>query len=92
MKLLNPQLAIMDYHGPIVVIGSILIVCGIQLLALGLMSELQVRHYYTNQCQYAYTVDRVISLAPTGPKDSEVSLSLQNNDWSLAKVIRARSL
>jgi glycosyltransferase involved in cell wall biosynthesis len=68
MKLLNPQLAVMDYHGPIVVIGSILVVCGIQLLALGLMSELHVRHYYTNQCQYAYTVDRIISLAPTGPQ------------------------
>jgi len=65
MKLLNPQLAVMGYHGPIVVVGSILIVCGIQLLALGLLSELQVRHYYTHQSQFTYTVDRVISLAPT---------------------------
>jgi len=63
MKILNPQLAVMDYHGPIVVIGSILIVCGIQLLALGLLSELQVRHHYTHRSPFAYTVDRVISLA-----------------------------
>lgn len=65
MKILNPQMAVMDDHGPIIVIGAILIVCGIQLLALGLLSELQVRHYYTHQSQYAYTVERVISLPPT---------------------------
>jgi len=65
MKLLNPQLAVMGSHGPIVVVGSMLIVCGIQLLALGLLCELQVRHHYTHQSQIAYTVDRVISLAPT---------------------------
>jgi len=64
MKILNPQMAVMDYHGPIIVIGSILVVCGIQLLAIGLLSELQVRHYYTHQSQYAYTVERVISLPP----------------------------
>ena len=64
IKLLNPQQSVMDYHGPIIVIGSILIVCGIQLLALGLSSELQVRHYYTSRSQCAYTVDRVISLSP----------------------------
>jgi hypothetical protein len=65
MKLLNPQLAVMDYHGPIVLVGSMLIVCGIQLLALGLVSELQVRHYHTHQSQFVYTIDRIISLAPT---------------------------
>ncbi len=41
MKLLNPSLDLMQVHGPMFVIASVLIVSGIQLLALGLLGELQ---------------------------------------------------
>src|SRR5262249_27858185 len=45
LKLLAPHQNIMDQHGPLFVIAGVLIVAGIQLLAIGLLGELQVRHY-----------------------------------------------
>ena len=62
MKLLNPQLDVMEMHGPMFVIASVLIISGIQLLALGLLGELQVRHYYNSQRPTSYTVDRLVRL------------------------------
>jgi glycosyltransferase involved in cell wall biosynthesis len=63
LKVLNPHMKIMDEHGPLVVIGAVLIVAGIQLLAIGLLGELQVRHHYNNRDSTPYTVDRVVRLA-----------------------------
>ena len=60
MKILNPQLDVMHHHGPMFVIGSVFIVSGIQLLAIGLLGELQVRHYYTGQQRTPYTIDRMV--------------------------------
>ena len=62
MKILNPHDSIMNNHGPMFVIGSVMIVAGIQLLAIGLLGELQVRHYYTSQHPSSYTVDRIVRL------------------------------
>ena len=62
MKLANPHLAVMHDHGPIFIIGSVLIVAGIQLLAIGLLGELQVRHHFTNQQPAPYTLDRLVRL------------------------------
>jgi uncharacterized membrane protein YidH (DUF202 family) len=62
MKILNPQLDLMRHHGPMFVIGSVLIVAGIQLLAIGLLGELQVRHYHTSQQPAPYTVERMVRL------------------------------
>ncbi|MGB6725575.1 MAG: glycosyltransferase family 2 protein [Terracidiphilus sp.] len=62
-KLFNPQLDMLTHHGPWFVIGSVLIVAGVQLLALGLLGELLVRQYYTGQQPASYTVDRVVRLA-----------------------------
>jgi hypothetical protein len=44
------------------VIGAVLIVAGIQMLAIGLLGELQVRHYHTSQHPAPYTVDRMVRL------------------------------
>ena len=63
MKIFNPAMDMMHHHGPMFVIGSVLIVTGIQLLAIGLLGELQVRHYYTGQHPASYTVDRIVRLA-----------------------------
>ncbi|MFP5276248.1 MAG: glycosyltransferase family 2 protein [Acidobacteriota bacterium] len=63
MKIANPALSVMDHHGPLFVIGSVLILAGVQLLALGLLGELQVRHYYTNENPAPYAVERVVRLA-----------------------------
>src|ERR1039458_3659433 len=64
MKILNPQMDLMRHHGPMFVIGSVLIVSGIQMLAIGLLGELQVRHYYTSQHPASYAVDRLVRLVP----------------------------
>jgi hypothetical protein len=60
MKLFNPHMDVMNQHSPMFVIASVLIVAGIQLLALGLLGELLVRHYYSSQRPASYTVDRVV--------------------------------
>jgi glycosyltransferase involved in cell wall biosynthesis len=62
LKLLHPQIDMMQEHGPMFVIASVLIVAGIQLLAIGLLGELQVRHYYSSQRTASYTVDRLVRL------------------------------
>jgi len=64
MKILDPGMDVMRHHGPMFVIGSVLIVSGIQLLAIGLLGELSVRHYYTSQHPASYTVDRLVRLVP----------------------------
>ena len=62
MKIMNPAMSMMHHHGPMFVFGSVMIVAGIQLLAIGLLGELQVRHYYTSQQPSSYTVDRLVRL------------------------------
>ena len=63
MKVLNPGMDMMRHHGPMFVIGSVLIIAGVQMLAIGLLGELQVRHYYSGQHPASYTVDRLVRLA-----------------------------
>ena len=63
LKLLNPHMNMMDEHGPIFVIGAVLMVAGIQMLAIGLLGELQVRHYHSSRHSAPYAVDRVVRLA-----------------------------
>ncbi|MDR3741225.1 MAG: glycosyltransferase family 2 protein [Terracidiphilus sp.] len=65
MKVLNPQMDLIRHHGPLFVVGSVLIVSGIQMLAIGLLGELQVRHYYTNQHPASYAVDHLVRIAAT---------------------------
>ena len=61
-KLLHPHESLMELHGPMFVVGAVLIVAGIQMLAIGLLGELQVRHYHTMQNRAPYTVDRLVRL------------------------------
>jgi glycosyltransferase involved in cell wall biosynthesis len=62
LKLLHPHQSLMELHGPMFVIGAVLIVAGIQMVAIGLLGELQVRHFHTSQEHAPYTVDRVVRL------------------------------
>ena len=57
-------------HGPLFVIAAVLILAGIQLIGVGLLGELQVRHFFTQSQRSPYTVDRVVRMKP-----SEESLS-----------------
>jgi hypothetical protein len=62
MKILNPHLDVMLQHGPMFVIGSVLIVSGIQLLAIGLLGELGVRHFYTGRQRTPYSIENTVRL------------------------------
>ncbi|MGA3263990.1 MAG: glycosyltransferase family 2 protein [Terracidiphilus sp.] len=62
MKLLSPQQSLMVEHGPLFVIGAVLIVAGIQLLAIGMLGELQVRHFHASQHRAPYAIDRIVRL------------------------------
>ena len=62
MKILNPHQSVMDAHGPLFVIAGVMILAGIQMLAIGLLGELQVRHYHTSQQRAPYTIDRIVRL------------------------------
>jgi glycosyltransferase involved in cell wall biosynthesis len=62
LKILHPHQNVMDEHGPLFVIAGVMIVAGIQMLAIGLLGELQVRHYYTNQQRTPYAIDRLVRL------------------------------
>jgi glycosyltransferase involved in cell wall biosynthesis len=78
LKVLNPAQGVMHSHAPMFVIASVLIVAGIQLLAIGLLGELQVRHYYTSQHPTPYTVDRLVRLV-SADEQSLLSESKEDN-------------
>jgi glycosyltransferase involved in cell wall biosynthesis len=60
--------AVMDQHGPLFVLAAVMILAGTQLLAIGLLGELQVRHYHTGTQRAPYTIDRLVRLrAPEEP-------------------------
>jgi len=63
VKMFHPHVNVMDQHGPLFVIAGVLILAGIQLLAVGLLGELQVRHYFTSQHPEPYAIDRIVQLA-----------------------------
>jgi glycosyltransferase involved in cell wall biosynthesis len=56
-------------HAPWFIIASVLILVGIQLIGVGLLGELQVRHFFTQSQRSPYAVDRVVRM-----KSSEESL------------------
>jgi glycosyltransferase involved in cell wall biosynthesis len=62
MKLLHPQVAIMAEHAPLFVIAAVLIVAGVQLIAIGLIGELLVRHHFTNQQPVPYAVEQLVRM------------------------------
>src|SRR5689334_22783570 len=51
---------IMQAHGPLLIFGAVLVVAGVQLLALGLLGEMHVHHYYEPQRRRPYSVERIL--------------------------------
>lgn len=51
---------VMDQHGPLMVFSAVLIVSGVQLLALGLLGELQVRHRHDPADPVPYSIEKVL--------------------------------
>jgi len=71
LKVMHPRLDILDQHGPLIIFAAVLIISGVQLLAIGLLGEMQVRHYHEPTRHAPYSVDRV--LRPAGSQKSTLS-------------------
>ena len=56
---------VMDMHSPMFVVAGVLILGGIQMMGIGLLGELQVRHYHSPSHRAPYAVDRVVRLRST---------------------------
>lgn len=63
-KLLSHR-AIGFEHAPWFVIAAVLILAGIQLIGIGLLGELQVRHFFAQGHRTPYTIDRVVRMRPS---------------------------
>jgi glycosyltransferase involved in cell wall biosynthesis len=68
LKIITGQ-HVMVAHGPIFVVAGVLILAGIQMMGIGLLGELQVRHFHTSAHRAPYAVDRILRL-----RSSEESL------------------
>jgi len=53
---IGDRVSVTDEHGAAVVFGAVMILAGLQLLALGLLGDLQVWQYHTPATRTAYTV------------------------------------
>ena len=51
---------LMSEHGPLMIFAAVLLLAGVQLLALGLLGEMQVRHFHEPVHRAPYAVDRVL--------------------------------
>ncbi|HYX69405.1 MAG TPA: glycosyltransferase family 2 protein [Terriglobales bacterium] len=51
---------VMAQHGPLMFFAAVLILGGVQMLALGLLGEMQVRHYHEPSRRAPYSVERVL--------------------------------
>ena len=57
-KLLNPQFSLMQEHGPLMVLGCLLVVMGMLLLATGLIGEFMARIYFESSRARTYAVKK----------------------------------
>jgi len=51
---------IMYQHGPMMMFSVVLLLAGLNMLAVGLLGEMQVRHYHEPAQRAPYSVDRVL--------------------------------
>jgi hypothetical protein len=54
------HISVMASHGPLMIFAAVLLLAGLNLLAIGLLGELQVRHYHEPTRRAPYSLDRVI--------------------------------
>jgi len=59
LKIMTGQ-HVMAAHSPLFVIAGVLILGGIQMIGIGLLGELQVRHYHADSQRAPYAVERII--------------------------------
>jgi glycosyltransferase involved in cell wall biosynthesis len=54
---------VMEQHGPLLILAAVMIVAGVQLLAFGLLGEMQVRHFHQAGAMVPYRVEKIIRAA-----------------------------
>jgi len=54
---------VMNNHGPLMIFAAVMLLAGLNLLAVGLLGEMQVRHYHEPTRRAPYSVDRVLRAA-----------------------------
>jgi glycosyltransferase involved in cell wall biosynthesis len=64
LKLLTGQ-HVMRAHSPLFMIAAVAILAGVQMLGIGLLGELQVRHFHAAAHRAPYAVDRIVRLRPS---------------------------
>jgi len=63
--------SVMTQHGPLMIFGAVLLLAGLNLLAIGLLGEMQVRHFHDPSQRAPYSVARV--LRAEGSQEHSVS-------------------
>jgi len=51
---------VMTQHGPLMIFSAVMLLAGLNLLAVGLLGEMQVRHYHEPTRRAPYSVDRLL--------------------------------
>jgi glycosyltransferase involved in cell wall biosynthesis len=54
------QADIMTQHGPLMIFAAVLLLAGLNMLAVGLLGEMQVRHYHEPARRAPYSVERLL--------------------------------
>jgi hypothetical protein len=54
------QADVMTQHGPLIIFASVLLLGGMNMLAVGLLGEMQVRHYHEPTRRAPYSVERLL--------------------------------
>ena len=52
-------------HGPWFIIAAVLLLAGVQMIGVGLLGELQVRHFFAQGQRSPYAIDRVVRMRPS---------------------------
>jgi glycosyltransferase involved in cell wall biosynthesis len=60
LKILDPHWNVIEEHGPLMLFAAVLIIAGVQLLAIGLLGEMHVRHHHQTVRHASYSVERVL--------------------------------
>ena len=54
------QADVMTKHGPLMIFAAVLLLAGFNMLAIGLLGEMQVRHFHEPMQRAPYSVERVL--------------------------------
>jgi hypothetical protein len=52
--------SVMTAHGPLMIFAAVLLLAGLNLLAIGLLGEMQVRHYHEPTRRAPYSIERIL--------------------------------